>query len=220
MTDPVCSRRSHPTDALLIIGLVGRAGSGKSTVARLLEARGAHVLDADRLGHEITDTDPEVRAALVSEYGEGVYRGDGHLDRAQVATRVFSDYAALQRLNHLVHPRILSRLHHQLLQLSQRHEPTVVVVDAALLLDWGFDAACDEVLAVTAPEAQQLTRLVSSRGWTPEQAQARLANQQPHAYFERAADEVLVNDGGEAQLREATDAALARMLARRRSPRV
>ncbi len=220
MSDPVARRRSHPTDALLIIGLVGRAGSGKSTVARMLEARGALVLDADRLGHDITDTDPEVRAALIAEYGDGVYREDGHLDRAQVAARVFADPVALQRLNHLVHPRILRRLHHLLLQLSEQHEPRVVVVDAALMLDWGFEAACDAVLAVTAPEPQQIARLVSARGWTPEQARARLANQQPHAYFERVADEVLVNDGSEEQLRAATDAALSRMLARRRSPKV
>lgn len=217
---PARPRRSRPTDALLIIGLVGRAGSGKSTVARLLEARGALVLDADRLGHEITDTDPEVRAALIAEYGAGVYDEKGHLDRRQVAARVFTDPAALQRLNHLVHPRILSRLHHHLVQLSARHEPGVVVVDAALMLDWGFEAVCDEVLAVTAPEPQQLARLVSARGWTPEQARARLANQRPPGYFERLADEVVVNDGSEEQLRKATDAALARMLARRRSPKV
>jgi len=220
MNDHVRHRRVRPADALLLIGLVGRAGSGKSTVARMLEQRGALVLDADRLGHEVTDTDPDVREALEADYGADIYRADGRLDRAKVAARVFSDPAALERLNLLVHPRILRRLHTRIAQLAAEHEPRVVVVDAALMLDWGFESACDAVLAVTAPEPQQLARLIASRGWTPEQARARLANQQPHEYFERVADEVLHNDGTEEALREAADAALERMLARRRSPSV
>src|SRR5689334_18448276 len=103
-------RRTHAGDGLFILGLAGRAGSGKSTVARALESRGVPVIDADRLGHEVTDTDPEVRAALGAEYGPDVYRADGALDRARVGAKVFSDPAARARLDRLVHPRILARI--------------------------------------------------------------------------------------------------------------
>src|SRR2546429_4197929 len=102
--------RRAPRPGPLVVGLVGRAGSGKSTVARALAAAGARVLDADRIGHAITDGDPDVRAALATEYGPEVYRPDGQLDRKRVAAKVFADPAALGRLNLLVHPRILERL--------------------------------------------------------------------------------------------------------------
>jgi dephospho-CoA kinase len=195
--------------------LVGRAGSGKSSVARQLESLGACILDADRMGHEVTDSDEQVRAALQKEYGAEVYLESGKLDRAKVAARVFADPAALARLNQLVHPRILEQLNHRVRELASRHEPRVVVVDAALMLDWGYEESCDAVLAVTSPQAQQVARLVSSRGWTAEQALARLANQQPSEYFERLADEVIHNDGSEQQLRAAVQGSLERMVARR-----
>src|SRR4029077_19472563 len=103
-------RRPHGADGLFIVGLVGRAASGKSTMATTLAADGARVIEADRLGHEVTDHDPAVRAALTAEYGADVYRPDGTRDRARVATRVFADRAARERLDQLTHPRIIERI--------------------------------------------------------------------------------------------------------------
>ena len=80
MSDSTRPRRAAAADGLLVLGLVGRAGSGKSSVARALAARGGVVLDADRIGHEVTDADPEVRAALLAEYGPAVYLEDGALN--------------------------------------------------------------------------------------------------------------------------------------------
>src|SRR5262245_61971495 len=99
------ARRGMAADGLTVIGLVGRAGSGKSTVARALAEDGAQVIEADRVGHEVTDRDPDVRAALQAEYGADVYRSDEGLDRARVAARVFHDRAARARLDALVHPK-------------------------------------------------------------------------------------------------------------------
>src|SRR5215831_11478887 len=105
------ARRPRPAaGSPFVVAIVGPAGSGKSTLARALAGPRVRVLDADRLGHEITDQDPAVRAALAAEYGADVYRADGTLDRPRVGARVFSDPQALSRLNRLVHPRILARL--------------------------------------------------------------------------------------------------------------
>src|SRR5262249_17759822 len=149
---------------LFVLGLVGPAGSGKSTLARSLAGPLVRVLDADRMGHEIGEHDPAVRAALSAEYGDDVYRADGTLDRARVAARVFSDAEALARLNRLMHPRIEQRLREEIAAATREGFAGTVVVDAALLLDWGFERECDAVLAVVAPLPLQLERLRTARG--------------------------------------------------------
>lgn len=204
-------RRAGP----FVLGLVGPAGAGKSTVARALAAAGARVVDADRLGHEVTQRDAEVRAALINEYGATVYRADGTLDRAQVAARVFRDPVALARLNQLVHPRILEHLRGAIAQAESEGFHGALVFDAALLLDWGFERECDAVLAVLAPRAQQVARLTSTRGWTAEEAERRLAAARSDDSFRALADHVLLNDGSEAQAVDAATRWLSAQLAAR-----
>lgn len=207
--------RRAPVPGVFVLGLVGPTGSGKSTVAKALVADGARVLDADRLGHDITDRDPEVRAALIADYGADVYRADGTLDRARVAARVFEDPAALTRLNLLVHPRILRRLREGIGEAEREGFRGVVVVDAALLLDWGFEKECDAVLAVVAAPELQRARVMSARGWTREQADQRLSRARSNESFAALADVTIVNDGRESDATASARAAVARLRARR-----
>ncbi len=211
------ARRADPGDGLVIVGLVGRAGSGKSRVARELAADGAAIISADALGHAVTDQDPEVRRALVAEYGPAVYRADGTLDRRRVAADVFADPAARARLDALTHPRIVERLRAELNRLRAAGHGGAVVVDAALLLEWGFEGECDAVIAVTAPEDELVARLVRARGWTGDEARARLGAQRTSDAFAAAADEVIDNRGSADDLARAARAALARIVARRRA---
>lgn len=208
-------RRAAEPDGLFIVGLVGRAGSGKSTVARALAADGARLIEADAIGHEVTDGDPEVRAALAAEYGPGVYRADGTLDRARVAARVFTDAGARVRLNQLVHPRIVAAIAERLAAYRREGYRGTVIVDAALMLDWGLESACDAVIAVTAPEPEQIARLVRARGWSEEEARRRLSAQRPNESFAEAADQTIENHGRMAELERAARAAIARLRAAR-----
>lgn len=201
-------RRPFTDDGLFILGLVGRAGSGKSTVASVFERRGAQLIEADRIGHEVTDGDPEVRAALIEDYGPEVYLPDGTLDRGRVAARVFTREAARERLNQLVHPKIVERIRERVLGLIDEGFRGVVVVDAALMLDWNLERACDGVLAVTAPEEDQVRRLVESRGWTEAEARHRLNAQRTNESYARAADAVIRNDGTLEELERAASETL------------
>jgi dephospho-CoA kinase len=209
------ARRAPAGDGLLIVGLVGRAGSGKSSVAAALRADGAVAIEADRLGHAVTDGDPAVRAALRAEYGDDVYRADGTLDRARVAARVFADPAARARLDALVHPRIVARIRAELDRLRGTGHRGAVVIDAALMLEWGLERECDAVLAVVAPEAEQVARLARARGWSEAEARARLAAQRTNEAFAAAADETIDNRGTRDELVRAARAAMERIAARR-----
>jgi dephospho-CoA kinase len=211
--DPARPRRAPANDGLTLIGLVGRAGSGKTTVAGALAARGAHVLDADGIGHEVTDNDPDVREAMLHEYGPAVYLDDGRLNRRLVAAKVFADAGALERLNSLVHPRIIRRIRERIAALPGEGFSGPVVVDAALMLDWAMERECDAILAVVAPEDLQIARLQRSRGWSEAEARRRLAAQRTNDAFAAAADEVLDNRGTEAALSAAAAAALDRLVA-------
>ena len=209
------TRRARPAAGPFVVGLVGPAGSGKSTLARALAGPGTRVLDADRYGHEITDGDAAVRAALAAEYGADVYRADGTLDRARVGARVFADPAALARLNALVHPRIVERLR---AEIAHAAGVDTVIVDAALLLDWGFERECDAVVAVVAPRALQLHRLGAKRGGSEEEAARRLATARTNEAFAALADEVVVNDADEPAAVQAMRAAVARLRTRWAAP--
>jgi len=211
-------RRPPSSDGLFILGLVGRAGSGKSTVARALEADGARRLDADRVGHEVTDRDPEVRAALAAEYGADVYRPDGTLDRRRVGAKVFSDAGARQRLDRLVHPRIVRVLRGQLDELRTAGFRGLVVVEAALMFEWGFERDCDAVLALTATTEEQVARMRAARGWTEEEARARLAVQRDNPQFESLADVTIDNHGTLDALERRAREAVARLRAAARRP--
>ena len=206
---PPRPRRPRADDGLFVVGLVGRAGSGKGVVAGAWSADGALVIEADRVGHEVTDEDQAVRAALAAEYGPGVYGPDGRLDRERVGARVFADPAARERLDRLVHPALVAGLRRRLEVLRSRGWRGVVVLDGALLLEWGLERDCDAVVAVTAPEAEQLRRLMRSRGWSAEQAGRRLAAQRSNEAFAAAADVTLENAGSLEELERRARAALA-----------
>jgi dephospho-CoA kinase len=208
-------RRAAAGDGLFIVGLVGRAGSGKSAVAHRLAEDGATVIEADLVGHEVTDQDPEVRAGLAREYGEDIYLPDGRLDRERVAARVFRDPEARARLDRLVHPRLVARLKERLEQLRGRGTRGVVALDAALLLEWGLERDCDAVIAVTASPSEQVRRLVRSRGWTEAEARSRLGAQRTDEAFSAAADVTLDNSGSIEDLALRARAAVAALRAAR-----
>jgi dephospho-CoA kinase len=216
------TERRHAADGLFVLGLVGPAGSGKSTVARALVEDGARLLDADRIGHAVTEEDAVVRDALRAEYGADVYDPAGRLDRARVAAVVFRDRAARARLDALVHPRILERMRAQLEIWKREGFRGVVVVDAALMLDWGFERECDAVIAVSAPEDAALARLAASRGWSLEEGRARRAAQRAPNAFADAADAVLDNSRDPETLAREARRVVARLrdAAERRSTRL
>lgn len=187
---------------MLDIGLTGGIGSGKSTVARLLAARGAVVVDADELAREALAPGSEGLARVVELFGPDVLGRDGALDRAALAARVFSDPEALARLEAVVHPAVAELTSRRRQAAGER---AVVVHDVPLLVEKGLGDRYDLVVVVDAPDDVRLARL-EARGMSEGDARARMAAQADRETRLAAADVVLANDGDlgrlEAQVEE------------------
>lgn len=189
---------------MLAVGIVGPAGAGKSTVARRLGGRGHSVLDADRLAHELYVPGGDLVRALAGAFGEDVVRGDGSLDRAALGRIVFSDPAALARLNAIVHPPLLLLLAERV-EALRRAGARLAIVEAALLLKWGRPAFVDLLVGVIAPRELRRRRLLAG-GISPEDVERRLDAQVTDEELARHCDRVLRNDGSPQALEALVDA--------------
>jgi len=165
---------------MLILGLVGGIASGKSVVANVLRDMGAMVLDADQAGHFVL-RDPKVIAELRTRWGDTILDSSGQISRRAVAKIVFAQGNEAERkfLEQLTHPRIETLLKQELEAIRNGPDPPpVLVIDAALLFEAGWDKLCDKILFVDAPRDIRLERAVA-RGWSTEQFAAREAAQLP-----------------------------------------
>ena len=188
---PHSSRSVCQTGYMLHVGLTGGIGSGKSTVARLLAAHGAVIVDADAIAREVLAPGAPGLAEVVAEFGTGVLAGDGSLDRAALGREVFGDPARLRRLEEITHPKIASESHRR---LRAAPADAIVVYDVPLLVEKGLAAAHDVVVVVEAPLPARLARL-AARGVDEQTARARVAAQAGDDQRRAVADFVVDNGG-------------------------
>lgn len=178
---------------MLVVGLTGGIGSGKTTFAALLAERGAHVIDADQIGRDALRPDTETWHSVVSQFGEEILLPNSlEIDRKALARIVFSDRDKLAALNAIVHPVIVERIADELDRLSGTD--AVVVIDAALIYELGLQDSLDTVVAVVAEPGLRTERL-RRRGMEPQDISARMASQMDPEEAARRADIVVRNDG-------------------------
>lgn len=177
---------------MLLVGLTGGIGSGKSTVARMLAEHGAVVLDADALAREAVDPGTPGLDVVIARFGDAVLATDGSLDRTALAGVVFADDDARADLEAIVHPEVRRAI----AETVAAHADTddVVVVDSPLLIETGAHEAFPVVVVVTAAVDQRVARLVR-RGMAEDDVRARMAAQMPLEEKAGYADVVLDNDG-------------------------
>lgn len=182
---------------MLRVGLTGGIGSGKSEVSRRLAAAGAVVIDADRIAREVVEPGTEGLAAVIAEFGDGVLRPDGALDRERLGEIVFADADRLKSLNAIVHPLVGRRS----AELFEAAPPDAVVVyDVPLLAENDLAGFYDVVVVVDAPMETQIKRLTGDRGMSEDQARARIAAQATREKRRGIADIVIDNSGDIASL--------------------
>ena len=187
---------------MLLVGLTGGLGSGKSTVSRMLEERGAVVLDADAFARDAVRAGTPGFDRVAARFGPEVVGRDGELDRAKLAGIVFNDETSLRDLEEIVHPEV-RRMVEEGISENVTTDNVVVLVNP-LLIEMGTHRDCDVVVVVSASPETQLERVVG-RGMDREDAQARMANQLPTDEREEHADVLLDNDGDVAALARQVD---------------
>jgi dephospho-CoA kinase len=174
------------------IGLTGGIGSGKSTVAALLVAEGAMLVDTDAIARRIAQPGGAAMPAIEAAFGLAVIAPDGGLDRAGMRQLVFADNGARQRLESILHPLIGAETERLAIAAGQ---DATVVFDVPLLVESGrWRANVDKVLVIDATEEMQLRRVMARSGWTLEAVRAVIAQQAPRKMRRTAADAVIFNE--------------------------
>jgi dephospho-CoA kinase len=194
---------------MLKIGLTGGIASGKSTVAYMLRERDCQVLEADPLGHELLEPGQSAYDEVVREFGDGILGPGDKVDRSKLGTIVFADAAKRERLNQILHPRILQVVRQWFSALDRSGGPEFAVVEAALIIEAGFHKELDKLIVCWSRPEQQLARLVE-RGLMQEQAALRIASQMPAEEKRALADEVIDCSGSIAETERQVDAVLAK----------
>jgi dephospho-CoA kinase len=189
-------------------GLTGGVASGKSTVSRMLREHGAVVIDADRLAHDVVAKGTPGLAAVVAEFGPAVLTADGELDRPAMARLVFADQAARRRLEGIVHPLVFEEVRRL---EEQAPKDAVVVHDLPLLAESGRAGTFDAVIVVEARAELQVERMTTDRGWSDEDARARMAAQASPEDRRAIATHLIDNTGSLDDLRRQVDDVYARL---------
>ena len=192
--------------AVLLVGLTGGIGAGKSSVSASLARRGAVVVDADAIVKALQQPGTEVFAEMVERFGSGIVAADGSLDRAAVADVVFTDPQALADLGAIVHPGVHTEIERRIAE--QQGTDHVVVLDIPLLAEAGWPGLIGTIVVDLDPEVA-IQRLVAHRGFTEADARNRIANQMEREQRLSKADFVVDNHGDEAALEAEVDRAWA-----------
>jgi len=180
---------------MLIVGVTGGIASGKSLVAKILKDSGAHLIDADRIVHELLMPDQKAWEEVLEYFGSGIQSPDGTIDRRKLGELVFNDPDKRAWLNSCLHPKVFAEYTSQVKHLCDRTPECIVIFDAALLIETGYHRKMDMTIVVYANQEQQLERLMSRNMLTREQALSRIRSQMPLEEKRGHADYVIDNTG-------------------------
>ena len=186
---------------MMVIGLTGSFGSGKSTVARMMAELGARVLDADRVGHEALTPGSDAWKEVVAAFGHGILRPDRSVDRHKLGEVVFGNAGSRERLNSIMHPRMFEMVKERL-EEWRREGVKVAVLEATLLIEAAWTSLVDQVWVVVAPQDKVEARVVSGGVFPGAQVATRWRSQMPAAEKVKQADEVIDNSGSPDDLRD------------------
>jgi dephospho-CoA kinase len=187
---------------MLIVGLTGGVASGKTTVSEILREEGAYIIDADEIARELVQPHKPAWNELRKAFGEEIFEKDGSIRRKKLAAIIFANPQQKKILNQILHPQIKKEMERRLKEIGQRNPETIVVIDAALLVETGDYREMDKLIVTTSTETQQIERLRKRNGMNPEEAQRILSSQMTSEEKLKVADFVIRNEGSLEETKE------------------
>ncbi len=185
----------------LVIGLTGGIGSGKSQVARVLKLLGAHIIDADQLGHQSYDSGSLEWKQIVERFGLDILHNDETINRNKLADIVFGNKQAMTALNNIVHPRIRSMAENKIHALNKTNADTIVV-EAALLIEADWVSLVDRIWSIQSTVKRVIERLRRDRGLSEKQIRERMRFQMTSKEMSSFSDVIIKNNGSLKQLEQ------------------
>lgn len=194
----------------MIIGLTGGIATGKSTVSRILKAEGIDVIDADEIAREVVSVGSTGLEAVVSCFGQNIVNEDQSLNRTKLGQIVFNDEEKLEQLNNLLHPLIKKRIKELIRELAKKGSE-IITIDAALLIEAGWERMVDVIVLVDVDEKIQIERLIKRNNITHEIAKKMIEKQAKREYKQQFADIIITNNGCKEELEQKTMQVLKEM---------
>ncbi|MFQ6116253.1 MAG: dephospho-CoA kinase, partial [bacterium] len=190
---------------MLLFGVTGGIGCGKTAVCKILKEKGVPILEADPLAKELTNRLPEIRQALILEFGKDVYGQDGKLNKDFLSQIVFSNPEAREKVNQIIHPHVLNWINEEAKRLHTDENQKLVGVEAALIYESKMDRMLDAVVVVSAPLEKRIKWLQKRNNVSGEEILKRIDSQMPLAEKVKRADYVIENDGSLSDLEKKVD---------------
>jgi len=187
---------------VLSLGITGGIGSGQTSVANMLRKKNAYIVDADRKGREVLEKYPELLQQLRTAFGNEIFTTDGVLDRAKLGSHVFSSRQMLEKLNRIIHPRMVELIINELEEARLSGKYKVVGVDAALIYEIQMESIFDKVLCVNAPMPERLERVHQRNKLPKEKILERIGMQIPLEEKSDWTDYTILNNGNLDLLKE------------------
>lgn len=187
-----------------LIGLTGGIGSGKSTVAEIFKTLGIPVYESDSRAKELMGTDANVRTRIIDLLGPEAYDHNNNIDRAWIASQVFSDSQKLEKLNGIVHPAVFADLVNWISEEKQQKAP-YLIQESAIIFEEDLSGRLNAVILVVSNEEERIARVMERDGWTRDQVLDRIAHQWKDEVKIPLADYVIFNDGGRSLIIQVMD---------------
>lgn len=192
----------------MILGLTGSFGSGKTTVSDMLEEKGACVIDADDISHQVTKPGSEGLEQIKKVFGNDFIKSDGSLDRKKMALHVFSNEQALRKLENIIHPLVEKRM---MKKIEENRGHPLIVLTIPLMFEAGFEKMADKTVTVTVSPETRIERIRSSRNMSRQDIERRLENQLPQEEKSKRSDFIINNNGSLEETKRQLDGLISKL---------